>query len=282
LSCTGIAIYDLEQREFVFIGSFSTEKIKKQKNRYHNSLKLKEKADWVISLIRQYPPYYVAIERGFSRFNNATQNIFRVHGLVNYLFWDIPTKYYPPKSVKEKLVHGNATKEDLQNVISAKYNYIFSNEDESDAFAVALTALVDNELLEWVKPDWNDIRMLRKPKKSKTTKKKTTKAKKAEQELVDIRIFCTTFCPSYLDKGELAMKTKFTKTELYKAYSEEVINVLIEEYNIKKTKAKKLLSKQGLRKEFMSNWRDFEFTEPSEVARVIVERDKEERGDSNV
>lgn len=184
LSCTGVAIYDLERREFVFIGSFSTEKIKEKKNRYHNSLKLKEKADWIISLIRQYPPYYVAIERGFSQYNTATQNIFRAHGLVNYLFWDIPTKYYPPKLVKERLVHGSATKEDLQNTIKAKYNYIFSNEDESDAFAVAITALIDNELMEWEKPDWNDIRLMRKPKEKK--EKKPRKSKKKQEEDSDV------------------------------------------------------------------------------------------------
>ena len=167
LSCSGVAIYDLSERAFVFIGSFETDKIKKRENRFLNSLKLKAKADWLLMLMKQYPPYFVGIERGFSQFNTATQNIFRVHGMVNYLFWDVPTEYYPPNTVKEALVHGSGTKEDLQNTISTKYNYIFSNEDESDAFAVALTALVKNGLLEWEKPNWNDIRLMRKSKEEK-------------------------------------------------------------------------------------------------------------------
>lgn len=182
LTCTGVVIYDLEKRDFVFIGSFNTEKIKKKKDRYHNALKLKEKGEWLVQLMEQYPPYFVSIERGFSQWNNATQNIFRAHGIVNYLFWDTPMVYYPPKLVKERLVHGSATKEDLANCIKAKYNYIFSNEDESDAFAVALTALIENELIEWEKPDWNDIRMMRVPKEPKPKKKRKTKAEPAEEE----------------------------------------------------------------------------------------------------
>lgn len=170
MTCTGVVIYDLEEKEFVFIGSFNTEKVKKQKDRYHNSLKLKEKADWLLSLKAQFPPFYIAIERGFSQFNTATQTIFRAHGLVNYLFHDCPTKYYPPLSVKEKMVHGKATKEDVDNTIKTKYNYIFSNEDESDAFAVALTALIENELIEWEKPDFKEIVAMRKPKPVKEKK----------------------------------------------------------------------------------------------------------------
>lgn len=179
LSCTGVAIYDLEQRAFVFIGSFNTEKIKSKKNRYHNALKLKALGDWMQTLIEQYPPFYIAIERGFSQFNTATQVLFRAHGVVNYLFQDYPQTYYPPKSVKEALVHGNATKEDLTNTIKIKYNGIeFSNEDESDAFAIAVCALVDHELMTWEKPDFAYIVSLRIPKEEKPKKPKKPAAPK--------------------------------------------------------------------------------------------------------
>jgi Holliday junction resolvasome RuvABC endonuclease subunit len=172
LTCTGVTIYDLTKKEFVFVGSFNTEKIKKQKNRYHNAIKLKEKADWLDSLKKSYPPYYIAIERGFSHHNVATQTIYRVHGLVNYMFWDCPQEYYPPKLVKSVIVHGSATKEDVAIVINTRYNDIFANEDESDSFAVALTCLIDKGLIEWEKPNWADVKKLRKPKPKKTTKKK--------------------------------------------------------------------------------------------------------------
>lgn len=172
LSCTGVAIYDLIKKEFVYIGSFDTTKIPKQKNRYHNAIKLKAKADWLLQLKEIYPPYFIGIERGLSRFNTATQVIYRVHGMANYLFNEHPQEYYPPKMVKETIVHGSATKEDVAITINARYNNIFANEDESDAFAVALTVLIKEGLIEWEKPKWADIKKLRKPTKPKKAKKK--------------------------------------------------------------------------------------------------------------
>ena len=63
-------------------------------------------------------------------------------------------------------MHGSATKEDLQIAINAKYNDIsFVNEDESDSFAVLLTHLAKEGLINWDKPKWSDIKKMRKPKK---------------------------------------------------------------------------------------------------------------------
>jgi len=175
LTCTGVAIYNLDKKEFVYIGSFNTEKVKSKKNRYHNALKLKEKAQWMLNLKEKYPPYFIGVERGFSHHNTATQTIFRVHGLFNYLFVDHPQEYYPPKTVKECIVHGSATKEDLAIVIRAKYNGIFKNEDESDAIGIVLTALIKNEVIEWDKPNWADVKKLRVPKVIKIVKNKEKK-----------------------------------------------------------------------------------------------------------
>jgi Holliday junction resolvasome RuvABC endonuclease subunit len=148
LTCTGITIYNFDKREFVYIGSFNTEKIKKKKGLYHNAIKLKHIYDWLEELREQYPPSIIAIERGFSRYPASTQTIFRVHGLVNFMFWDLPQEYYPPKKVKEVIYKGDATKAEVQRVI--KNNYIdieFANEDESDSFAVCLTYLIETELI---------------------------------------------------------------------------------------------------------------------------------------
>lgn len=153
LSCTGCTIYDLEKKDFVYIGSVSTEKVKKQKNRYHNAIKLKEIYNWLNNLREKYPPTIVAIERGFSRFNAATQTIYRVHGITNLLFSDVDQIYYPPKTVKEAIYKGNATKAQVQKII--KNNFVdieFSNEDESDSFAVVLTYLIKNEMIKFEKP----------------------------------------------------------------------------------------------------------------------------------
>lgn len=170
LANTGITIFELTTSKFVYIGSINTEKIKKKKDLYHNALKLKYIYDALSELKEKYPPKVVAIERGFSRFNTSTQVTYRVHGLINFLFHDINQIYYPPKTVKEAILKGDATKKQIQKVIKDKYPEIqFKNEgkndsfDESDSFAVCLTHLIKENLIKYDKP---------KLPKRKATKKK--------------------------------------------------------------------------------------------------------------
>jgi Holliday junction resolvasome RuvABC endonuclease subunit len=175
LANTGVTIYDTEKQEFVYIGSINTEKIKKKKGLYHNAIKLKFIYDELTALREQYPPHIVTIERGFSRFNTATQVIYRVHGLVNFIFHDVDQIYYPPKTVKEAIIKGDATKAQLQKAINAKYNDItFANEDESDSFAVLLTYLIKEGIIEWSKPEV-------------VKKKRVAKKKKVEEPTVEVR-----------------------------------------------------------------------------------------------
>ena len=167
LACTGVTIYDLEKREFVYIGSINTEKVKKKKDLYHNGIKLKHIYDYLEELKEKYPPSIVAIERGFSRFPTATQVIYRTHGITNLLFHDVNQLYYPPKTVKEAIYKGDATKAQVQKII--KNNFVdveFANEDESDSFAVALTYLIKEGLIEFEKP------IVEKKKKKATPKQK--------------------------------------------------------------------------------------------------------------
>lgn len=175
LKNTGVTIYDLDTKEFVFIDSFSTEKIyatKENKGLHLNAVKMKKLTDWMWDIIQKYPPYIVSIERMYSRFPTETQVIAKATGCIQCLLWDRPQYLYPPKSVKATIIHGDATKEDVANAIKAKYNdIIFKNEDESDSFAVAMTFLIDKGLIEWEKPSWKDIKKLRKPVEKKTKKK---------------------------------------------------------------------------------------------------------------
>lgn len=170
LSCTGVTVYSITQKKVLYIGSLNTEKItlkkpEKDKNIYLNGKKLKAINDWMQELIKQYPPTVVCIERGFSRFNTSTQVVYRCHGIINLLFADHAQIYYPPKSVKEAIYKGTATKQQLQRVILNNYPDLeFNNEDESDSFAVALTYLLKNNLIEFEKP------IVDKPKKKKTKK----------------------------------------------------------------------------------------------------------------
>lgn len=153
MGTTGYAIYDLKFNRFVEIGSINTDHIKKKKGIYQNAVKLKHIYDELNEITKDYPLHGIGIERGFSRFNNATQVIFRVHGVANLLFNETNQEYYPPKKVKETIMHGNATKIQLAEMIKSKFNSLdFKNDDESDATAVALTYMILNNLIDWVKP----------------------------------------------------------------------------------------------------------------------------------
>lgn len=171
LKNTGITIYDLDNKKVVLVDSFSTQKIyatKENKGLHLNAVKLKKISDWMEGIIEKYPPHVVAIEKMFSRFSLETQAIAKATGVIQKLLWQVPQYLYAPKEVKACLVHGSATKEDLQIAINAKYNDIsFANEDESDSFAVLLTYLVKENLIDWEKPKWSEIKKLRKPKNKK-------------------------------------------------------------------------------------------------------------------
>lgn len=173
LSCTGVTIYDLDSKDVIYIGHCNTEKVKKKKGLYHNALKLEVLADYFKELKEKYPPHVVTIERGFSRFATATQVIYRVHGLTNYLFADVEQIYYPVKTVKEAIFKGDATKKQVQEIILKNYDYlVFENEDESDSFAVMLTYLIKNSLIVFEKPVVG-------------VKKKVTRRKKVQVDVLE-------------------------------------------------------------------------------------------------
>ena len=104
---TGIAVLD-EKGTPILITSIATNK------KQSHGQRLYQIASELINLKTRYPPTVIAIERGFSRFNTSTQVIYRVHGIVNYIFHDIQQVYYPPKKVKECILNGTATKKAIQ------------------------------------------------------------------------------------------------------------------------------------------------------------------------
>lgn len=137
LNSTGICIFT-DDGKFVETLTIDTHSEKETK------LKLKQIGNDFIKLINTYPPSKIIIEQGFTRFNASTQAIFRVHGLVNYLFCNYEQIYYPATIVKKTIGgKGNMKKEELQKVILEKYPKLkFENFDESDAFAVGLTYFI--------------------------------------------------------------------------------------------------------------------------------------------
>lgn len=156
MECTGLTIFNLESMQPVLVTSVSTSHFKKKAT---HGQKLKYIEDELTKISEEYPPSIITIERGFSRFNTSTQVIYRVHGVINKLYHKHEQIYYPPKTVKEAICRGDATKKYVQDTIHKVYPSIeFDNEDESDSFAVALTYLIKNELIEW---DKNKIKKMK-------------------------------------------------------------------------------------------------------------------------
>ena len=169
---TGVTIIDADSHEIVYIGSISTDKgkLRKLPIETRHGLRLKEHYERINELIEKYPPCVAVIERGFSRFNNATQTLFRVHGVYNLAFADVDNIYYPPKDVKAVIYKGNADKEELSNVMKKRLDVKFKNEDESDSCAIAMTYLIKECGYEWKKV------------KALTKKDKINKAKKENKK----------------------------------------------------------------------------------------------------
>lgn len=138
LNSTGVSVFT---NDGIFVKTLTIDTHSERETK----LKLKLIGEKFIDLLKEYPPSIVVIEQGFTRFNASTQAIFRVHGLVNYLFADIEQVYYPAMSVK-KIVggKGNMTKDEVERAIHMKYPGIeFRNYDESDAFAVAIAYMLE-------------------------------------------------------------------------------------------------------------------------------------------
>jgi len=145
MESTGFCIFD-ENMNPVLIDSIPTKKSQSHGKR------LKVIATKMAELKTNYPTKTIVIERGFSRFNMATQVIYRVHGCCNLIFHDCEQIYYPPKTVKEAILKGDATKKQVQEEIKKRYpDVVFKNDDESDAFAVCLTYFIKSGKLEWIK-----------------------------------------------------------------------------------------------------------------------------------
>ena len=132
LGSTGVTIFS-NDASMVLITSVDT---KMEKT---HPLKLNKIAEFLLDLKEKYPPEKIIIERGFYRYAASTEAIYKVCGLVQYLFWEIPQIFYPPMTVKKVVGgKGNMKKDELREIIEKKYKVSFSNTDESDSFAVGL------------------------------------------------------------------------------------------------------------------------------------------------
>ena len=132
LNSSGVTIFSNDARA-VLITNVDT------KDEKTHPLKLNKIAKFLLDLKEKYPPERIIIERGFYRYAASTEAIYKVCGVVQYLFWDVPQIFYPPMTVKKVVGgKGNIKKDELRDIIEKKYKVSFCNTDESDSFAVGI------------------------------------------------------------------------------------------------------------------------------------------------
>lgn len=133
LSNTGVAIFS-EDGNFIKCISIGTNSKDETQNR------LKIIADTLEELKKKYKPKEIVMEKGFTRFNISTQQIFRVVGITNLIFCDVPQTYLHATTVRKIVVgKGNCKKEVLRDFILENYSDIkFEDLDQSDAFGLGI------------------------------------------------------------------------------------------------------------------------------------------------
>lgn len=188
LTCTGIAIYDLDNNKWAYIGHYRTDKVKQRAGTYLDGAKLRLITDHIYELLIKYPPMIIGIERPFihARNHRATEMIYLAHGAILTLLSNYPIEYIAVTSAKALILHGRATKAEVSEAILTVYPELtFSDEviktskgvkqtageDESDATSIAITLLSRLDIVQWRKP-LKSIADIKPKIKSKGTKTK--------------------------------------------------------------------------------------------------------------
>jgi len=143
LSSTGVAIFS-HDGEIVKLYTIETD------SKSETQFRLKKIGKELIKIKKEYAFDKVLIEMGFGRYNISTQMLFRCHGVVQYIFSDVPQKYYYPMTIRKIVCgKGNVDKKFIRDFIYEKYNKVeFRNYDESDAVALGLAFFIDTGVLQ--------------------------------------------------------------------------------------------------------------------------------------
>ena len=133
LSNSGIAIFS-DDAQLVDLTSIDTKSLKEHKE------KLRLIGTEMLKLKRKYPPKITVFERGFMRYAASTEAVFKVVGLIQYIFYNTEQIFYSPMTVKKQVVgKGNVEKDEVYKMVSKLYpQIIIENFDQSDAISVAL------------------------------------------------------------------------------------------------------------------------------------------------
>jgi crossover junction endodeoxyribonuclease RuvC len=156
---TGFALVTFDKGIVIEVKTFFVDNSKFAK--YGNGVRLMNIYDALHTLLksRNNENLWVAIEQGFTKFNVATQSLYRVVGVVELRLAESsirPPTYIAPTSVKKVITGtGKGSKETVQEALM-KYlpePMVFNTLDESDAVAVALTYAIGKRFLKSVTTD---------------------------------------------------------------------------------------------------------------------------------
>lgn len=138
LANTGVCIFDKNGNPKKIYS------IPTNKNNEHG-IRLKTIGDELISIRKQYDIDLAIFEKGFTRFSNSTQAIFKVVGVASYIFYDCTQLFYSPSTVKKIVCgKGNAGKDEVEAEMHRTFPHlIFSNQDESDAVSIGHAYFLD-------------------------------------------------------------------------------------------------------------------------------------------
>ena len=133
LSCSGYSIFR-DDGKFVKTGHIATD------GEESTPLRLRYISKCLNKLKKEYKPNKIIIEQGFSRHAKSTQQIFRVHGIVNLIFYNVEQIEIHATHVRKIVTgHGNIKKEELNQYIIENYpNIEFNNLDEMDSYVLGI------------------------------------------------------------------------------------------------------------------------------------------------
>jgi Holliday junction resolvasome RuvABC endonuclease subunit len=107
-------------------------------------------ADKLLEIKQKYKIDILVIENGFIMHNKSSQAIFKVRGVVEYLFYNCELILYPPTTVKKAITgKGSAKKEELQQKLENCFNIKFKDLDQSDSFALGITYFLEKGIINW-------------------------------------------------------------------------------------------------------------------------------------
>ncbi len=156
LNLPAFAVMEVQDGQPIIVSTYHVDNKKYTKKT--TAEKLSEISDMMIKIFHENPDItHLVREKGFSRFANTTQLLFRVVGVSDLVGYDIfnckNIEELTPTTVKRFVAgNGKADKEEVEQRVRelltpAQKEYKFYSDDVSDAVAVGLAYYIKNGLL---------------------------------------------------------------------------------------------------------------------------------------